>query len=218
MRKLIALSLALMMMACLLCAHAETADESFLISDWKLTYALAGQTLAEQTLFLYEDHTFEVMDEDEKASGTWAFDGETLTLTQEGEELALKWDEAAHQLTGGYSGMTVTMSMAVEPETAEEPAGGMLAGGWAVAEDTAVSEDLNTLFWQAMDAYQTGAITIAYTPVACLGTQVVAGINYAVLCKASEINKGTTWVIVYIWQNPQGEATVVSIADLPLGI
>lgn len=101
---------------------------------------------------------------------------------------------------------------------AEEPAGGMLAGGWTVAEDPAITDDLNNLFWQAMDAYQTGAITIAYTPVACLGTQVVAGTNYAVLCKASEINKGTTWVIVYIWQNPQGEATVVSIADLPLGI
>lgn len=99
-----------------------------------------------------------------------------------------------------------------------ETAPGTLSGGWAAAEDPTVTDDLNNLFWQAMDSYQTGTITVAYTPVALLGTQVVAGTNYAVLCKASEINKGTTWVIVYLYQDLEQNASVLKIDDVALGI
>ena len=54
--------------------------------------------------------------------------------------------------------------------------------------------------------------------MAVLGTQVVAGTNYAVLCRASEINKGRTLVIVYLYQDPEGTATVLGITDLALGL
>ena len=99
-----------------------------------------------------------------------------------------------------------------------EEAPGTLSGGWTTAEDPAITDDLNNMFWQAMDSYQTGTITVAYTPVALLGTQVVAGTNYAVLCKASEINKGTTWVIVYLYQDLEQNASVLKIDGVALGI
>lgn len=224
MRKLLSFILILTLSLGLVCAHAE--QDNFLISDWKLFYALGDNAIAEQTIFIYEDNTFEVMDEDESKRGTWTFDGETLVLTADGEEISLKWNEEVHQFSGDYNGMTLTMYMSIETEegaepdsgTPEIPETGALAGGWSVAEDPAITDEISNMFWQAMDSYQTGTITIAYTPVAVLGTQVVAGTNYAVLCRASEINKGTTWVIVYLYQDPEESASVLCITDLALGV
>ena len=224
MRKLLSLILILTLSLGLVCVHAE--QDSFLISDWKLSYTYGGTVIAEQTIFIYEENTFEVMDDKESEQGTWTFDGETLVLSAGGEELSLKWNGEAHQFSGAYNGMALTMEMSVEPEEGAEPDSGtsgvpetgMLAGGWTVAEDQAITDDINNMFWQAMDSYQTGTITIAYTPVAVLGTQVVAGTNYAVLCRASEINKGRTWVIVYLYLDLEGNASILRIADLTLGV
>ena len=46
----------------------------------------------------------------------------------------------------------------------------------------------------------------------------MAGTNYAVLSKASEINKGSKWVIIYLYQDLEGNAAVLNIADVELGI
>lgn len=223
MRKLLSLILILTLALGLACAHAE--QDNFLISDWKLFFAFGDNAIAEQTIFIYEDNTFEVMDGNESKKGTWTFDGETLTLSADGEEITLKWNKEVHQFSGEYNGLTLTMYMSIEPEEGTEPdsgtsevsKAGTLAGGWSVAEDQTVTDEINNMFWQAMDSYQTGTITVAYTPVAVLGTQVVAGTNYAVLCKASEINKGTTWVIVYLYQDLENNASIIRVADLPLG-
>ena len=224
MRKLLSFILILTLSLGLVYAHAE--QDSFLISDWKLFYALGDNAIAEQTIFIYEDNTFEVMDENESKKGTWTFDGEILVLTADGEEISLKWNEEVHQFSGDYNGMKLTMYMSIEPEeeaepdsgTLEIPETGALAGGWSVADDQSITDEINNMFWQAMDSYQTGTITIAYTPVAFLGTQVVAGTNYAVLCRASEINKGRTWVFVYLYLDLEGNASILRIADLTLGV
>ena len=114
MRKLLSLMLALVLFLGLTCAQAE--ESNFLISDWKLFYAFGDSAIAEQTVFIYEDNTFEIMDEDESKKGTWTFDGETLALTADGETLTLKWNEEVHQFSGDYNGMTLTMYMSIEPE------------------------------------------------------------------------------------------------------
>lgn len=217
MRKLLALVLILSLFLSLACAQAE--QDNFVVSDWSLHYTFDGTEIAEQSLFIYEDGTFEVMDETkESKKGSWTFDGETLVLTADGESLSLKWDKEAHQFTGEHNSMALTMSMPIEPESAEVPPAGTLDGGWAIAEDQTVTEDINSIFFRGLDSYQTGTITVAYTPVALLGTQVVAGTNYAILSKASEINKGSKWVIIYLYQDLQGNASVLNITDVPLGI
>ena len=223
MRKLLSLILALSLVLGLACARAE--QDNFLVSDWSLLYTFGDSAIAEQTVFIYEDNTFEVMDGDESKKGTWTFDGETLVLTADGEGVSLKWNEEAHQFSGEYNGMTMTMHMAIEPEEENQPADktaeaptGMLAGGWTVANDPAITDDINNIFYQALNNFQTGTITVSYTPVALLGTQVVAGTNYAVLSKASEINKGTSWVIIYLYQDLENNASVIRVADLPLGV
>ena len=221
MRKLASLFMTLVMILGIACARAEDTQDNFLVSDWKLFFALGDTTIAELTIFFYEDNTYEMIDEDESKKGSWTFDGETLQLMADNETASLKWDEEAYQFSGEYNGMTITMRMSVEPESemAETvPAAEMPAGGWTIAEDQTITDDLNNIFFRALDSYQTGTITVAYTPKALLGTQVVAGTNYAVLCRASEINKGSKWVIIYLYRDPEDNATVLSIADVALGI
>ena len=225
MRKLFSLLMALVLTLGFACARSEDTPDNFLISDWKLFYTFGDTAIAEQTVLIYEDNTFEVMDENESAKGAWKFDGESLELTTNNETISLKWNEDAHQFSGEYNGMTVTMYISIEAEsgetadaTAEAPVGAALAGGWAIAEDPAITDDIKSIFDQGLDSYQTGIITVVYNPVALLGTQVVAGTNYAVLSKASEINQGSKWVIIYLYQDLEGNATVLSVTDLPLGI
>ena len=135
-----------------------------------------------------------------------------MMLTNEGENITLKWDAASQQLTGEYSGLNVTMNRS--DNQSEEADSAMLAGGWTVAEDPTVTDKINNKFQLAMDSYQTGTITISYIPVAYLGSQVVAGTNYAVLCKASEINKESKWVIVYFYEDLEENLSVLDIADV----
>ena len=74
MRKLMALILVLALTLGLGCACTEQEQDNFLVSDWKLVYAYGDSVIAEQTVFIYGDNTFEVMDEDhsKKEPGTLA--------------------------------------------------------------------------------------------------------------------------------------------------
>lgn len=221
MRKLISMILAAALLLCLASALAEQED-NFLVSDWKLVYTFGGMEIEGQTIFIYEDNTYEVMDADESKKGTWTFDGETLVLTADGESLSLLWDGETRSFTGEFNGMKLTMTVPVQPEDGGEaagaPAGGALAGGWTMAEDPAITEEISTMLWQALDLYQTGTITVSYTPVAYLGSQVVAGTNHAILCRSQEINQRPVWVIVYLYQDLENNVSVLDIAELPLGV
>jgi len=222
MRKIIAILAVCMLVFSLTGAQAEKTDTEFLVSDWKLTYSFGGATIAEQTVFLYDDNTFEIMDEDEKKKGSWSFEGDILTLSLDGVDMELKWDREANQLTGVYNGMDISMIRPIEPENGDSAPGapetGMLAGGWSVAEDPAITDDIKNVFYQSLDSYQTGTITVAYTPVALLGTQVVAGTNFALLCRSQEINKEPVLVILYIYRYLEGNASVIKEESLNLGI
>ena len=204
------------------------AQDIDLAGNWQLEYSFGGAQIAQQSVVINENNSFEVTDEDGSSMGDWSFDGETqtLVLSKDGEDLSLTWDAQTQQLTGDYSGMKITMSMPAESMpaesqngtgTAEEPGTGMLSGGWEAAEDPTITDDLNNQLQLALDDYQTGTITIAYTPVAYLGSQVVAGMNHAFLCRASEINKGSKWVIIYIYEDLEGNASVIDAADFDFG-
>ena len=214
MRKLTSFCSSFLLILCVIsvCVRAEGTDTLDLTGSWMLEYSFGGAQIAEQEVVVHDDNTMDVMDEDESTIGSWAFDGETMMLTNEGENITLKWDAASQQLTGEYSGLNVTMNRS--DNQSEEADSAMLAGGWTVAEDPTVTDKINNKFQLAMDSYQTGTITISYIPVAYLGSQVVAGTNYAVLCKASEINKESKWVIVYFYEDLEENLSVLDIADV----
>lgn len=96
---------------------------------------------------------------------------------------------------------------------AEEPT---LAGGWSASESTEITEDARTAFDKAME----GFVGVGYEPVALLGTQVVAGLNYCLLCKGTTVTlePRTFYALVYIWAALDGSAQILDIQEIDLGI
>ena len=81
------------------------------------------------------------------------------------------------------------------PVKAEVP----LAGGWTVnEEDTgmAANPDAQAALEKALE----GMVGASYEPVACLGTQVVAGTNYLFVCTTSGFNRPPTETMVKIFK------------------
>ena len=93
-----------------------------------------------------------------------------------------------------------------------------LAGGWTPSADPTVTEELKALFDRGTETL-TGA---GYIPVAFLGTQVVAGTNYAFLCQVltaypCSLDTAPAYAMVYLYQDLSGNVSVLSIADFAVG-
>ena len=88
---------------------------------------------------------------------------------------------------------------------------GGLLGGWTDTENPAVTEELQAIFDEALE----GLLGVSYTPVACLGTQAVAGTNYAFLAKAQVVypNAQPYYAVVFVNVDPEGQASLMNIAD-----
>ena len=91
---------------------------------------------------------------------------------------------------------------AEENEMTNEP----LAGGWTPAEDFSVTDERRAVFDTGM-----AVISSIHTPLAYLGSQVVAGTNHCFL------SKGSNWLeLVYLYEDLQGNVQLMNIAQLPI--
>jgi hypothetical protein len=90
----------------------------------------------------------------------------------------------------------------------------LLTGGWenVPCEASALPEDVQAAFDKAMENLD-GA---ECTPVALLSKQVVAGMNYCILCQITPVvpDPVTNWALVYIYADPQGNAEILNIYEL----
>ena len=61
-----------------------------------------------------------------------------------------------------------------------------------------------------------GLLGVNYTPVHVLGEQVVAGMNYCVLCQAKVVapDAAPYYCLVYVYKDLNGEASVTDVAEL----
>ena len=89
-----------------------------------------------------------------------------------------------------------------------------LMGGWSVAESTEITEEQKAVFDKAME----NLVGVGYEPVAYLASQIVSGTNHCFLCKATVIypNAVPEYKLVYIYQDLQGNAEILNIADLDI--
>ena len=89
-----------------------------------------------------------------------------------------------------------------------------LDGGWqnVPCEAAELPEDAQAAFDKALD----GLVGAEYTPVALLSTQVVAGMNYCILCQITPVvpDATPTWALVYIYADLQGNAEITNVYDL----
>ncbi len=99
-------------------------------------------------------------------------------------------------------------------DASTEPAPGMLAGGWQVSYEPEMTEETKAVFAKALEELD----GVDYVPVACLGTQVVAGTNYCFLTQATVVypDAQPKFVLVYIYEDLEGNAQILNFADMPV--
>lgn len=114
----------------------------------------------------------------------------------------------------GETGTPVTVPDPGEPVIDAENPIGAVAGGWANAESFALTDELRAVFEKALE----GLVGVNYTPIACLGTQVVAGTNYCFLAQGTVVYPGATptYMLVYVYEDLSGNAQILNIADMPI--
>lgn len=99
-----------------------------------------------------------------------------------------------------------TPKEAAKDEPAAQPEAGAVAGGWTPAEDFSVTDERKAVFDKGM-----AVISSIHTPLAYLGSQVVAGTNHCFL------SKGSNWLeLVYLYEDLQGNVQLMNIAQLPI--
>lgn len=105
---------------------------------------------------------------------------------------------------------SLTGSSKTEPEPENEP----IAGGWAATENEEMTDELRAIFDKALD----GLVGVSYTPIACLGTQVVAGTNYCFLTQATVVYPDAVpgYKLVFVYADLTGNAQIMNIADMPI--
>ena len=99
-------------------------------------------------------------------------------------------------------------TMLVLPAMAEEA----LAGGWSATTDATVTDEIRAAFDKAVE----GMVGSLLEPVAVLGTQVVAGINYCILCRSTAVvpDAVPSYVLVYLYEGVDGTTEILNIVDL----
>lgn len=100
-----------------------------------------------------------------------------------------------------------------EAELTEDAVGSGVDGGWTVTDSSAVKlpEEVQTAFDKALEGF-TGS---NLTPLAYFGSQVVAGTNYAVLCRAETVtpDPDESLVVAIIYADLQGNAELTHLND-----
>ncbi len=92
-----------------------------------------------------------------------------------------------------------------------------LAGGWTVTDTFGVA-NMPAEAQGAFDTAMEGLVGASYQPMALLGSQVVAGTNYAVLCHGTTVTMEPTnnIYVVFVYAGLDGTASVNNIVGLNL--
>lgn len=101
------------------------------------------------------------------------------------------------------------------PGTADAD-GTPIAGGWRYTEDPEADDNVTEVVDKA-----TGKLLGAeYEPVAYIGSQVVAGMNHAVLCRVTAVSPDAEsgYALVYIYEDLNGGVEVLEINEITLSI
>ena len=143
--------------------------------------------------------------------GSSVFAGESASSSEAATSEVTTSEAAASEVTTSEAAPEETASD-VELFTENEP----LLGGWEVAEDTAVSDDAKA----ALEKVQKKLLGASYEPVALLATQLVAGLNYCILCKVTPVTKNPVphYALVYVYEDLSGNAELLDIQGLEIGI
>lgn len=102
------------------------------------------------------------------------------------------------------------------PALAEAPA--LSVGGWSVntGDPADIPQEVLDAFSKAVEGL-TGCV---YEPIALLASQVVAGMNYCLLCRLTVVypDAQPTYALVYVYQNIEGACELARVEDITFSI
>ena len=109
-------------------------------------------------------------------------------------------------------GKTVQGPKKEETEKTAETAEAPVVGGWERAEDPTVTDEVRTL----MEKATAGLAGAAYTPIAYLASQVVAGRNLAILCRTAPVipDAEETYAVVSRWEDAEGNVQMTEVRKM----
>ncbi len=102
------------------------------------------------------------------------------------------------------------------PALAEAPA--LSVGGWSV--NTGNPADIPQEVLDAFSKAVEGLTGCVYEPIALLASQVVAGMNYCLLCRLTVVypDAQPTYALVYVYQNIEGACELARVEDITFSI
>lgn len=124
----------------------------------------------------------------------------------------------AVMVAGSLAACGADASSAVETsastETNETFTDDVMVGGYSLPDSPVITEDIRKICNKAFEELE----GVRYTPIALLGTQVVAGTNYQVLCAAEVVvpDAETEYAVVTIYEDLEGNVEVTDIEMLPV--
>ena len=102
------------------------------------------------------------------------------------------------------------------PALAETPAPSV--SGWSVntGDPADIPQEVLDAFSKAVEGL-TGCV---YEPIALLASQVVAGMNYCLLCRLTVVypDAQPTYALVYVYQNIEGACELARVEDITFSI
>lgn len=141
------------------------------------------------------------------------YDGHWIDLLLYHEDVTVRISQ--EEIQAGIDLLSNTWFISPEDDT-EDPfaAEDILAGGWTAAEDQTVTAELSELFDKAFEGFA-GA---SYEPLAFLGTQVVAGLNYRFLVKQTLVTAQPVVTYGYLTLYCDLEGNVTFNDFVPVGV
>ena len=96
---------------------------------------------------------------------------------------------------------------------------GNVAGGWEYAESTEVTDKVK----EVMDKSGAKKDNKYYLPIAYVGSQVVAGTNHAILCKAASSpadlsTDKASLELVYVYEDLEGKCEITNAESVKLSV
>ena len=150
--------------------------------------------------------------------------GEKAQLTDSEAQLTESEEQTADSETGlsgseaGFveseAGLPEGENGLAETETRLSEDRPRMVGGWNIVPHEA--EELPENAQAAFDKATEDLDGAEYTPVALMATQVVAGMNYCILCQITPVvpDAEPTWALVYIYADLQGNAEIMNVYEL----
>ena len=95
-----------------------------------------------------------------------------------------------------------------------------MTGGWTVSENDGTMMEMTVDIQRAFDTATENLTGCTYEPVAVLGSQVVAGTNYAILCRITPVapNAAPHFAVVQVNAPISGTASILTICDLDISL